>query len=91
MFMLIYNTQTNQIVHWRFDNSSNTITAQQAFDLCPYDKTNLTLSLRTSLVGVFKTIKDLWKSKLQGAKINAEFVGSANVDGITFPIKTKLA
>lgn len=74
--------------------NNNQVATVESYDkkiIAPTAKTNLTLSLRPTLVGVFQTIKDLWKSKLQGAKINAEFVGSANVDGITFPIKTKLA
>jgi len=74
--------------------NNNQVATIESYDkkiIAPTAKTNIVLSLRPTLVGVFQTIKDLWKSKLQGAKINAEFNGSANVDGITFPVKTKLA
>ena len=70
------------------------IASIESFDqttIAPTAKTNVRLTLRPSAIGVFQTIKDVWKTKLQGAKINAEFVGSANVDGITFPIKSTLA
>jgi hypothetical protein len=59
MFMIIYNTQTNRIVHWQFDNSTNPITAQQAFDLCPYDKTDLTfveIAKPENNIEIFKTL-----------------------------------
>lgn len=74
--------------------NGNQVATIESYDktiIAPTAKTNIVLSLRPSVIGIFQTIKDVWKSKLQGAKINAEFVGSANVDGITFPVKTKLA
>jgi len=54
-------------------------------------KTNILITLRPSVVGILQTIQDIVKAKLKGIKLSASFVGSANVDGITFPVETKLA
>jgi LEA14-like dessication related protein len=57
----------------------------------PTAKTNILITLRPSVVGIFQTIQDIVKAKLKGVKLSASFVGSANIDGITFPVETKLA
>lgn len=44
MFVIIYDKNTKRIVHWQFDNSENPITAQQAFEYCPYDKSDLSFA-----------------------------------------------
>ena len=54
-------------------------------------RTNILITLRPSVVGILQTIQDIVKAKLKGIKLSASFVGSANVDGITFPVETKLA
>lgn len=72
-------------------NQVATIDSFEQVTIAPTAKTNIKITLRPSVVGIFSTIKDIVKSKLQGRKVNAEFVGNANIDGITFPVKTKLA
>ena len=57
----------------------------------PNAKSIVNLDLKPTLAGIWVTLKNVIKSKGKTAKaLRATFVGSANVDGVNFPIKTTL-
>ena len=57
----------------------------------PNAKSIVNLDLKPTLVGIWTTLKQIIKSKGQSAQaLKATFVGNANVDGISLPIKTTL-
>ena len=69
-----------------------TIDSFQRSTIAPNSKSIINLNLRPTLTGVWSIIKDLIRSKGKDAKaLKPIFEGSANVDGINFPIKTQLA
>lgn len=60
-------------------------------NILPNAKSLVTLDLKPSLAGIFQTIKQIVKSKGSSpSALQATFVGTANVDGISLPIKTTL-
>ena len=57
----------------------------------PNAKSIVNLDLKPTLIGIWTTLKQIIKSKGQSAQaLKATFVGTANVDGISLPIKTTL-
>lgn len=69
-----------------------TIESFNKVNIAPNAKSIITLNLKPTLTGIWGTIKELVRSKGSSAKaLKPIFEGSANVDGINFPIKTQLA
>lgn len=60
--------------------------------ILPNAKTIVTIDVRPSLSGIWSTIKTILQNKgKSAAALKATFEGTANVDGISFPIKTALS
>lgn len=60
--------------------------------ILPNAKTIVTIDVRPSLAGIWSTIKTILQNKgKSAAALKATFEGTANVDGISFPIKTALS
>jgi len=60
--------------------------------ILPNAKTIITIDVRPSLSGIWSTIKSILQNKgKSAAALKATFEGFANVDGVSFPIKTTLS
>lgn len=60
-------------------------------EILPNAKSLITLDLRPTLAGIFQTLKEIIKSKGKtAASLQATFEGTANVDGVSLPVKTIL-
>ncbi len=69
-----------------------TVTSFDKQSILPNQETVIKVFVAPNLVNLFSKIKTLISSKLKNAgKLKASFKGSANIEGVNFPINTQLS